>query len=176
MKTLAPGPGRRRSASRPSSAGWASPPTAAARASGRRARKARSRPCSGPIAAALEMADLQYLEAHATATQLGDATEVSAVAEVLKDASAAGQENPHHQRQGQHRPLAGGGRPGRTDQDRAVHAAPACSAGDQRPQAQPEDRLGQGARLRSHVAASLARSRPTASRGGRASTPSASAA
>jgi acyl transferase domain-containing protein len=42
----------------------------------------------------VEMADLQYIEAHATATQVGDATEVTAVAEVLKKCFPRGKKIP----------------------------------------------------------------------------------
>ncbi len=42
----------------------------------------------------VEMSELQYLEAHATATQLGDATEVGAVAEVLKKCLPPGKKIP----------------------------------------------------------------------------------
>ena len=50
----------------------------------------------------------------------------------------------------------GGGRAGRSHQDRALHAARRVSAGDQRPQPQPENRLGQSARLRAVGAGPLA--------------------
>ena len=42
----------------------------------------------------VEMSDLQYVEAHATATQLGDATEVGAVAEVLRKCLPTGKKIP----------------------------------------------------------------------------------
>ena len=89
-----------------SSAAWESPPTAGARACGRRAKKARSRPWSGPMRGGVDMAELQYLEAHATATQLGDATELTAVSEILRGQAPCRQKNPHYQREGQYRPRA----------------------------------------------------------------------
>ncbi len=42
----------------------------------------------------LDMAQLQYLEAHATATQVGDATELNTVAEVLKNVLPPGRKIP----------------------------------------------------------------------------------
>jgi acyl transferase domain-containing protein/short-subunit dehydrogenase len=42
----------------------------------------------------LDMGQLQYLEAHATATQVGDATELNTVAEVLKDVLPPGRKIP----------------------------------------------------------------------------------
>ena len=42
----------------------------------------------------LDMGDLQYVEAHATATQLGDATELSTLGEVLKDHLPPGKKIP----------------------------------------------------------------------------------
>jgi acyl transferase domain-containing protein/acyl carrier protein len=42
----------------------------------------------------LDMADLQYIEAHATATQLGDATELAAIEEVLRDQFPRGKKIP----------------------------------------------------------------------------------
>ena len=42
----------------------------------------------------VSMADLQYVEAHATATQLGDATEIGAVCDVLKEHLPPGKKIP----------------------------------------------------------------------------------
>ena len=42
----------------------------------------------------LDMGQLQYLEAHATATQVGDATELNTVAEVLKASCPPGGKSP----------------------------------------------------------------------------------
>ena len=42
----------------------------------------------------VEMADLQYIEAHSTATQLGDATEIASITEALKDSLPADRKIP----------------------------------------------------------------------------------
>lgn len=42
----------------------------------------------------VEMADLQYIEAHSTATQLGDATEIASITEALKGAIPEGKKIP----------------------------------------------------------------------------------
>ena len=73
----------------------------------------------------VDMAGLQYLECHATATQLGDATELETLGEVLGPKMPAGQANRHHQRQSQYRPFARSGRRRGTDQNRFS----ACSIG-----------------------------------------------
>ena len=54
----------------------------------------------------LSMGDIEYVEAHATATKLGDATELNTLTEILGKEVSARQADSHHQRQSQYRPLA----------------------------------------------------------------------
>ena len=125
----------------------------------------------------VDMAGLQYLECHATATQLGDATELETLGEVLGPKMPAGQADRHHQRQSQHRPCARSGRRRRPDQDRSS----ACSTSTIPPainiqHAQSEDRLEIGPLLHPAGRRSPGPLRPMANPAGRRSMPSASAA
>ena len=79
----------------------------------------------------LDMATLQYIEAHATSTNLGDATELNALAEILAAKFPPGKKIPITQRESQHRPRAGIGRPLERHQDDSLPAAPHVCPGDQ---------------------------------------------
>ncbi len=114
----------------------------------------------------LDMGQLQYLEAHATATQVGDATELNTVAEVLKDVLPPGRKIPITSVKAnightlESAGMAGVIKVVLAMQHRVIPPAINIS------QAQSEDRLGPGAGLRSHRADPLARPRTPASRGG----------
>ncbi len=105
----------------------------------------------------LDMGTLQYIEAHATSTNLGDATELNALAEILADKFPPGKKIPITSVKANigHALEAAG--------ISSVIKAALClqeshvRAGDQHQVAQSEDRLGQGPVLHSTAGDCLAR-------------------
>ena len=119
-----------------------------------------------------EFCRVQYIEAHATSTQVGDAAEMASLATVTK-ASCHRAKDSARRGEGEHRPHARSGRPGGDRQDRAGLATSHDSASN-RLRAAQSDILGRAAVLHPERELRLARA-GMAARAARRSTPSASA-
>ncbi len=70
------------------------PLTAGEKVSGLLVSRAKLKPCDAPTAPASTCARLQFIEAHATSTQAGNVTEMTALAEALRDQLPQGTKIP----------------------------------------------------------------------------------